>query len=94
MLIKEVTSIDLDEKQIWGRKGTKLTRKFRCVSGRRKGRIVAKMAQCFAAPDMKKRMSMKKTRARLGARITRKTKRTKRLNPASRTLTRLNKRRR
>jgi hypothetical protein len=94
MLIKEVTSIDLDEKQIWGRKGTKLTRKYRCTSGRRKGRIVAKMAQCFAAPDMKKRMSMKKTRARLGARITRKTKRTKRLNPASRTLTRLNKRRR
>ena len=94
MLIKEVTSIDLDEKQIWGRKGTKLTRKYRCVSGRRKGRIVSKMAQCFAAHDMKKRITMKKTRARLGARIVRKSKRTKRVNPASRTLARLNKRRR
>ena len=94
MLIKEVISVDLSEKQIWGRKGSKLTRKYRCVSGRRKGRIVAKMSQCFAAPDMKKRVTMKKTRARLAGRMARKAKRTKRLNPASKNLARLNKRRR
>lgn len=93
MLIKEVIQTDLTEKQIWGRKGSKLVRKYRCVSGRRKGRIVAKMSQCFAAPDMKKRVQMKKTRARLGAKMVRKAKRTKRVNPASRTLARLNKRR-
>ena len=35
---------------------------------------------------------MKRTRARLGARMARKAKRTKRINPASIALTRLNKR--
>ena len=94
MLINEVITVDLSEKQIWGRKGQKLVRKYRCVSGRRKGRIVAKMSQCFAAPDMKKRMTMKKTRARLSGKMARKAKRTKRVNPASKTLARLNKRRR
>ena len=52
MLITEITS-DLNEKQIWGRRGKKLVRKYRCMGGRRKGRIVANMAQCFAAPNMK-----------------------------------------
>mgnify|MGYP000364854658 CR=1 FL=1 len=56
------------------------------------GRIVANMAQCFAAPNMKARMSMKKTRARLGARMARKAQRTKRTNPASIALKRLNRR--
>ena len=41
---------------------------------------------------MKARMSMKKTRARLGARMARKARRTKRTNPASIALSRLNKR--
>ena len=40
MLITEITS-DLNEKQIWGRRGKKLVRKYRCMGGRRKGRIVA-----------------------------------------------------
>tara|TARA_B100000085_G_scaffold252536_1_gene250339 strand:+ start:579 stop:863 length:285 start_codon:yes stop_codon:yes gene_type:complete len=92
MLITDITSTDLNEKQIWGRRGKKLVRKYRCTGGRRKGRIVANMAQCFAAPNMKARMSMKKTRARLGARITRKAMRTKRTNPASIALKRLNRR--
>jgi hypothetical protein len=38
-------------------------------------------------------MTMKKTRARLGPKMARKAKKTKRVNPASRTLQRLNKRR-
>ena len=41
---------------------------------------------------MKARMSMKRTRARLGARMARKARRTKRTNPASIALKRLNKR--
>jgi len=92
MLLRELTS-GLDEKRIWARSGKKVVRKFRCTSGRRKGRIVAKIQQCFAAPDMKKRFQLKKTKARLGSRIVRKAKRTKRVNPASRRVQALNKRR-
>jgi hypothetical protein len=92
MLITEIIDTDLTEKQIWGRRGKKLVRKYRCSGGRRKGRIVANMAQCFASPNMKARMTMKRTRARLGARMARKARRTKRINPASIALKRLNKR--
>ena len=93
MLITDITpNSDLTEKQIWGRRGKTLVRKYKCSSGNRKGRIVAKIAQCFAAPNIKKKISMKRTRARLGARMMRKAKRTKRINPASIALTRLNKR--
>jgi hypothetical protein len=92
MLITEITSSDLSEKQIWGRTGKKLVRKYRCASGQRTGRIVSKIAQCFAAPNIKKKISMKRTRARLGARMMRKAKRTKRINPASIALKRLSKR--
>jgi|TARA_B100001057_G_scaffold484803_1_gene563495 hypothetical protein len=94
MLITEIVSSDLSEKQIWGRRGKKLVRKYRCASGLRKGRIVANMAQCFASPNIKKKLSMKRTRARLGARMARKARRTKRTNPASIALRRLNKRKR
>ena len=90
MLVDDI--IQIDEKQIWGRRGKKLVRKYRCSSGQRKGRIVAKIAQCFASPNVKKKMSMKRTRARLGARMARKARRTKRINPASVALKRLNKR--
>lgn len=90
MLVDDI--IQIDEKQIWGRRGKKLVRKYRCSSGQRKGRIVAKIAQCFASPNVKKKMSMKRTRARLGARMARKARRTKRTNPASIALRRLNKR--
>jgi hypothetical protein len=88
MLVKDIT-----EKQVWGRKGKTLVRKYRCTSGQRKGRTVSKIAQCFAAPDIKKRITLKKTKARLGGRMARKAKKTKRVNPASRALQRLNKRR-
>jgi hypothetical protein len=88
MLIQDIT-----EKQVWGRRGTKLVRKYRCTSGSRKGRTVSKIAQCFAAPDPKKKAQFKRTKARLGAKMARKARKTKRVNPASRQLARLNKRR-
>lgn len=81
---------DLDEKQVWARSGKKVVRKYRCGMGRRKGRVVSSMAQCFAAPDIKKRFTLKKTKARLGKRIARKAKRTKRINPASRRVQMMN----
>ncbi len=81
----------ISEKQIWGRRGTQTVRKYRCTSGMRKGRIVATAAQCFAAPNIKARISMKRTRAKIGRRMMRKAQRTRRTNPASRRLKALNK---
>ena len=82
---------DLDEGPTWARSGKKVVRKYRCSGGPRKNRIVSKLAQCFAPPNVKKRMALKRIKARLGARITRKAKRTKRINPASIRVQRLNK---
>lgn len=90
MLLRELT-LPIEEKRIWARSGKKVVRKYRCSGGRRHGRIVAKIAQCFAAPDMKKRFTLKKTKARLGSRMTRKARRTKRVNQASRRVQALNK---
>ena len=62
MLVREIYE-SLTEKQIWARSGKKVVRKYRCTVGRRKGRIVKKMSQCFAAPNMKARLTLKRTRA-------------------------------
>ena len=82
MLLRELTE-PLEEKQVWARKGTTLVRKYRCSGGTRKGRIVASPTQCFAPVDVKQRALMKRTRARLGKKMARKAKKTKRTNPAS-----------
>jgi hypothetical protein len=90
MLLRELT-LPLEEKRIWARNGKKVVRKYRCSGGRRHGRIVSKIGQCFAAPDMKKRFTLKKTKARVGSRMTRKARRTKRVNQVSRRVQSLNK---
>jgi len=82
---------DLDEGQTWARSGKKVVRKYRCGGGPRKNRIVSKVQQCFAAPNIKKRQQLKRIKARLGARLARKAKRTKKINPASRRVQALNK---
>ena len=84
---------DLDEGQTWARSGKKVVRKYRCSSGPRKNRIVSKIKACFAAPDTKKRATLKRTKARLGKRMARKAKKTKRINPASRRVQAMNRRR-
>ncbi len=86
MILKELT-----EAMTWAKRGNKVVRKFGCVSGRRKSRVVSSPAQCFAAPDFKKRIKLKMTKARLGARMARKAKKTKRVNPASKRVAALNK---
>lgn len=91
MLIEEI--IDIDERQIWARNGTQIVRRYRCTSGPRRGRTVTRMDHCYAAPDLKKQSLLKLTRARLGTPIKKKAKKTKRINPASRKLSVLNKRR-
>lgn len=90
MLLNELF-ISIDEKQVWARKGQKVVRKYRCMGGTRKGRVVADPTQCFKAIDIKKRANLKRTKARLGSRMARKAKKTKRINPASKMLKRLNK---
>tara|TARA_B100000900_G_scaffold415804_1_gene447280 strand:- start:2479 stop:2748 length:270 start_codon:yes stop_codon:yes gene_type:complete len=82
---------ELTEGPTWAKRGNKVVRKFRCTSGRRKSRVVSNPAQCFAAPDIKKRIKLKMTKARLGARMARKAKKTKRVNPASKRVAALNK---
>jgi hypothetical protein len=86
----KINEITLDEKMAWAKRGNKVVRKFRCTSGPRTGRIVSKIGQCFAAPDMKKRVRLKLTKARLGAKMTRKAKKTKRINPASKRVKAMN----
>lgn len=83
--------LPLEEKQVWARKGKSVVRKYRCTGGRRKSRVVSSPTQCFAPIDIKKRAMLKKTKARLGAKMARKAKRTKRINPASKLVRRLNK---
>ena len=86
MLIEDI----IPEGMAWARRGNKVVRKFRCAGGKRHGRIVSTPQQCFAAPDIKKRMKLKMTKARLGSRMVRKAKKTKRVNPASKRVAALN----
>lgn len=83
MLLREIIDTNLSEDLAWAKRGNKVVRKFRCTMGPRKGRIVADIGQCAAAPDVAKRHRLKITKARLGARMARKARRTKRINPAS-----------
>jgi len=90
MLIREFIE-PLGEKQVWAKRGQKVVRKYRCTTGPRQGRIVAKPAQCFAAPDIKKRMKLKQTKARLGVKMARKARKTKKYNATSRRVAQMNK---
>lgn len=72
--------------------GNKIKRGVRCTSGRRKGRVVKDASQCGKPIDMKKRLTLKRTKAKMGKRLARKANKTKRLNPASRRIQSLNKR--
>jgi hypothetical protein len=75
---------------VWARRGQSLTRKFRCAIGYRAGRVVSDPSQCFRAVDIKKRLTLQRTKARMGARMAKKAQRTKKFNPASKALRRLN----
>ena len=93
MRLEDITEDTITEaRMVWRRQGKKIKRAVRCTSGRRKGRVVSSPAQCSAPINMKKRMTLKKTKARMGKRLSRKSQRTKRLNPASRRLRTLNRR--
>ena len=92
MILEEITKdIVVENRMVWRKMGNKVVRAVRCTSGRRKGRVVSNPSQCSAPINMKKRMTLKRTKAKMGKRISRKANRTKRLNPASKRLRQLNK---
>ena len=92
MRIVEVEGV-MEAKMVWAKRGSKIVRKVRCTSGPRKGRMVSNAGQCSKPINLKKRMTLKKTRAKMGRRMARKAARTKRRNPVSKRVARLNRRR-
>ena len=80
----------LEARMVWRKSGNKIVRAVRCTAGRRKGRVVSTASQCSAPINMKKRLTLKKTKAKFGSRMKRKAQRTKRMHPASRRLRMLN----
>ncbi|MBR19975.1 MAG: hypothetical protein CMA64_07510 [Euryarchaeota archaeon] len=91
MFISDIITDGIHEaKMIYGRKGKAVVKKYRCTFGRKKGRIVSNPSVCSAPLDIKKRFQMKKMKARMGARLQRKIKFTKKYNPASRRVRALN----
>jgi hypothetical protein len=93
MLLRDLYEEPVIEKQVWARSGKKVVRKYRCTTGRRKGRVVSKMSQCYAPLDIKQSVRFKQAKRKLGNRMSRKARRTKRTNPASKRLKQLNRRR-
>lgn len=90
-LNESYNTIISEAKVIFRKRGNKVVRAFRCTVGPRKGRPVASPMQCAAPINLKKRFVLRRTRAQKGARMMKKAQRTKRLNPASRIVARLNK---
>jgi len=93
----DITSLPADIKmsvnearRVWSKQGDKIVRKYRCTSGIRKGRIVSDPATCNKPIDIQKRINMRKTRARKGQVMDRKARRSKRINPVSKQVARLN----
>jgi len=92
MRIVEVEEV-MEAKMVWAKRGSKIVRKVRCTSGPRKGRMVSNAGQCSKPINLKKRMTLKKTRAKMGKRMARRAARTKRRNPVSKRIAKLNRRR-
>lgn len=80
-----------EHRMVWKRgPRNKITLKWRCETGPRAGRTVPQVKDCSAAPDIAQAQKFKRTRAKTKIRQARRTKRTKRVNPASRLVQRLN----
>ena len=81
----------MEARMVWRKQGNKIVRAVRCTGGPRKGRVVKSGSDCSKPINIKKRMTLKKTKARMGKRMARKARRTKRINPASMRLRSMNK---
>jgi len=84
---------ELVEGVAWKRQGGKVTRKYRCTFGPRKGRVMSSPAACNAPYKAKAAQTLKRTRAASGKRIAFQTKKTKRVSANSRRASSLNRRR-
>lgn len=92
MKLDEIIDEPLFEaRMVWRRSGSKIKRAVRCTSGPRAGRVVSNPNQCGKPIDLKKRMTLKRTKAKMGKRMLRKARRTKKFNPAAKRLKQLNK---
>lgn len=76
----------------WKRTTGGASRKFRCKSGPRKGRVMASPTACNAPINRKKSAGLTKTKTKMGNQRSYRSKLTRRRNPYSQRLTRLNKR--
>ena len=92
MQVAEVYDDIFEAKLVYARKGKQIVRKYRCGSGRLKGKTVSNPSACFKPVDIKKRFTLARTKAKMGARLARKSRMTKRMNPASRRLKTWNRR--
>lgn len=79
-MIREVTE---GVTSAFAKQGNRTVRKYRCTSGSRKGRVVAKPSTCSAPKNITASQTLKRTKATKGGSIKAKTKRTKKSNPAS-----------
>lgn len=87
----EIADLFESARPIWGRSGKKIVRKFRCTQGRKQGRIVSDPTTCGKGVDVKKRQVLRKTMMAKGTRLRRKALRTKKKNPISIRLQKMNK---
>jgi len=78
-------------KLVYARSGNKLVKKWRCTSGKRKGKVVSEPSGCFKPIDMKKRAKMRQVRRSKGNQMNRKAQIAKRTNPISKQVSKLNK---
>ena len=90
MLIEEIETVT-EARMVWRKMGNSIKRAVRCTGGKRKGRVVSNAGQCSAPIDMKKRLVLKRTKSKMGKRMTLKGRRTKRMNATSKRVARLNK---
>lgn len=86
MYIAEIIS----EKMVWAKTGNRAVRKYRCTSGSRRGRVVSSAAACYAPINIQKRLTLKRTKAKIGLKMKRKAQKTKRINPISKRIKQLN----
>jgi hypothetical protein len=73
--------------------GNKIVQKYRCTSGPRKGRVMSSPAACNAPYRAKAAAKLKATKAAKGGSIKIKTRLTKKYNPTSKVVAKVNRRR-
>lgn len=78
----------------WKKQSSRVTRKYRCTSGPRKGQVRASPAACNAPIKVKSKITLQKNKQKMGGHGRYLTQKTKRTDNASRRLANLNKPRR